>query len=120
MGRKQSFCQKVYDMTTTPRIPLDKKFEARTPGMLQNRAARLQEEIPAMSGADVIGEVARIGRHAGQLVLEIQVAGIPLVRSYDAAVPVLGKSSAMAREISARKGLGGEIKPNQVTFQKLN
>lgn len=107
--------------TRTNGIALEEKFLQRAKGVLQNRAIALQEALPPKGGAEVIAEVARIGRHAAQLVLEIQAAGMPLVRSYDRAVPVLGKSSALAREISVRKGLGGDIHPMRInSIQKFN
>ena len=86
-------------------VPLDKKFLKRTPGVLQNKATLLQKKLNITNGSMVINEVARLCRHVAAIALTMQEMKLPIIRSYNAAVPILGITSKIARKISTSKGL---------------
>lgn len=84
-------------------LPLEQEFLKRRKGTLQTRADALCAEIGEARGAALVAEANRIIRHAAQLALEMQRNGIPLVQSYDRAVPIVGPTSKQSRKYNAAR-----------------
>jgi len=99
--------------------PLYKKFDKRAKGALQHRAISLREQLDDTDGAPLVESVYKTISHAGQLVLETLDQKVPLVRSYDAAVPILGRSTVESRKKNA--AITPVLDPQCVgTVEKIN
>ncbi len=96
----------------TENSPLYLKFQKSVrPGATQNRAAELQERLPANGGADLIAVLVKIGNQSAQLARELKEIGI--ISSFDKAVPAFSMVSRRARQLSGIEDT--QIQPGMLT-----
>jgi folylpolyglutamate synthase/dihydropteroate synthase len=92
--------------------PLEKKFQIRAKGTLQNKAAALSGMLKEVNGKPLVDAVDKTNRHTAQLALEFLREQVPLIRSYAAAAPVLGHATVLSRKKNA--ALDAANAPNAV------